>query len=65
MLPCDVKYRIMHHSSKSCPGLRVVDYFNWAIFRRWERKDSRSWKLVRGAIASEFDIFSGGVTYFY
>jgi len=52
-LPGFVTYRILHHESKSCAGLQVADYINWAIFRRAERNDARSYELIRAAIRSE------------
>jgi len=58
-------YTIQHYSSKSDLNLQIVDYFNWAIFRKWERNDSRSYKLIQGALASEFDVFAIGKTYYY
>ncbi|HOT96577.1 MAG TPA: DUF3800 domain-containing protein [bacterium] len=58
-------YTIQHYSSKSDLNLQIVDYFNWAIFRKWERKDERSYRLIRGAVASEFDVFASGKTLYY
>jgi hypothetical protein len=65
MLPKGMPYRILHHDSKSCCGLQVADYINWAIFRDVERNDSRSWTLVRPAIKSQFDIFRRGTMRWY
>lgn len=65
MLPTGTKYRILHHASKSCAGLQVADYCNWAIFRKWERGDLRSYDLIRSGIQSEFDIFKSGQRYYY
>jgi hypothetical protein len=64
-LPKTVPYRILHHDSKSCFGLQIADYCNWAIGRKWERGDLRSYDLIRQAIASEFDIFRHGHTDWY
>lgn len=65
MLPKFRKYRIMHHSSKSSYGLQIVDYCNWAIYRKWQRRDLRSYDLVKAGIKSEFDIFSTGTRNYY
>ena len=65
MLPEDVSYKILHHDSKSASGLQIADYFNWAIFRKWERDDMRSFNIVKKAIRSQFDIFKTGVRYYY
>jgi hypothetical protein len=52
-----VRFRILHHDSKSCCSLQVADYFNWAVYRRWDRGDDRSLNLVKRAVKSQFDIF--------
>ncbi len=65
LLPHDMKYNVLHHSSKSCTGLQIVDYCNWAIFRKWERLDERSYNLIQSYIKSEFDIFDSGERYYY
>lgn len=60
-----IEYKILHYSSKSDINLQIVDYFNWAIFRKWERDDLRSYNLIRNVIKSEFDVFRAGQKYFY
>ncbi|MDI6816317.1 MAG: DUF3800 domain-containing protein [Actinomycetota bacterium] len=65
MLPSHVNYKVLHHESMSCIGLQVVDYCNWAIFRKWRDNDLRSYSLISGAIRTEFDIFRNGTTYYY
>lgn len=65
MLPAEVKYRIFHHSSKSSFDLQIVDYCNWAIYRKWEIGDFRSIEVIKPVIKSEFDIFRRGVTLYY
>lgn len=64
-LPVGAKYRLFHHCSRSCMGLQIADYCNWAIFRKWERGDLRSYEVARPAILSEFDIFRMGKRYYY
>ncbi len=53
MLPKEAKYRILHHDSKSNIELQIADYMNWAIYRKWDRKDLRSFNLIRGVIREE------------
>ena len=65
MLPNGTRYKILHHASKSCTGLQIADYCNWAIFRKWERGDLRSYELIRSEIRSEFDIFKSGPRHYY
>jgi hypothetical protein len=65
MLPTTTPYRIMHHASKSHYGLQVVDYVNWAIWRKWERQDTAAYDQLHGKIRSEFDIFRTGTRHYY
>jgi hypothetical protein len=64
-LPNSTPYQIHHHDSKSCCGLQIADYVNWAIGRKWERGDFRSYNLVCSAIRSEFDVYQHGTTIWY
>ena len=45
--------------------LQVADYCCWAVFRSWEREDSRYYDMIKPAVRSEFDIFRNGVTHYY
>lgn len=65
MLPAGVRYRVLHHQSKSNLDLQIVDYCNWAIYRRWDRSDLRSYAKIQRAIRSEFDIFQKGTVSYY
>jgi hypothetical protein len=65
MLPADVPYSVLHHESKSSFGLQVADYCTWAIYRKWDGGDERSYRLIAPAVRSEFDIFRTGVKYYY
>ena len=61
----NIPYRIYHYSSKSDLNLQIVDYINWAIFRKWERNDCSNYELIKNAISSEFDVFKVGKTNYY
>ena len=65
MLPTGVRYRILHHASKSNMDLQIADYCNWAIYRKWDGGDLRSYKLIQSVVVSEFDIFQKGDTFYY
>jgi hypothetical protein len=65
MLPAGTKYRVLHHPSMSCFMLQVADYCNWAIFKKWEGRDVRSYDIIKPAVKSEFDIFRTGETFYY
>jgi len=60
MLPDNVPYRLLHHSSKSTAGLQIADYFNWAIFRAWERRDHRSLERIEPCVNSQIEMFQIG-----
>ena len=49
----------------SNPILQVADYCAWAVRRKWERNDTRSYSLIENRIASEFDVFRDGATTYY
>jgi hypothetical protein len=52
--------------SASCdPCLQIADYCSWAIQRKWERGDTRSYGLIAAKIASEYDLWAGGTTHYY
>lgn len=65
MLPAGMKYRILHHASRSHYVLQVADYCNWAIFRKWQKSDTTFYELIKPSIKSEFEIFRNGTTFYY
>ncbi|MBA2669078.1 MAG: DUF3800 domain-containing protein [Gemmatimonadetes bacterium] len=60
-----VRYRTASWSAQSEPCLQVADYCCWAVSRKWERGDTRSYDLISDKIASEFDAFKFGKTLYY
>lgn len=60
-----VPFALYFHDSKFDFCNQAVDYFGWAIYRKWESDDSRSYDLVRQIIKSEFPIFEYGDTEYY
>ncbi len=56
----NVQYYALMHDSKSHPYLQVEDYCGWAIYRKWQNNDARSYELIRHFIWSEFDVFRYG-----
>ena len=48
-----LKYRILHHQSRSHYGLQVADYCSWAIFRKWEMGDSTWYDRIKLAVRWE------------
>ena len=59
------EFHIYHHSSRSNFGLQAIDYCAWAVYRKWESDDLRSYKLIQAKIKSEFDIFRSGEKRYY
>lgn len=52
-----ILYSIYMHSSATHPYLQIVDYCSWAIYRKWENNDDRSYKRIMGFLKSESHIF--------
>jgi hypothetical protein len=64
-LPDGCPYSLHHLESKCDLNLQVADYFNWAVGRKWELGDERSYRLIRSAMCGEVDLFAGGDTIYY
>jgi hypothetical protein len=47
------------------PCLQVADYCAWAIQRKWERGDTRSYDLIMDRIQYEYDLWERGDTHYY
>lgn len=58
-------WRTAFCSSASDPCLQVADYCTWAIQRKWERGDSRSYNLIKSKIKYEFDTWRRGTRHYY
>jgi hypothetical protein len=59
------KAQVASWNATSDPCLQVADYCAWAIQRKWERGDLRSYELIKPFILSEFDLFALGKTRHY
>ncbi len=62
--PC-ASHRVAFWPTDSDPCLQVADYCTWAIQRKWERKDDRSYVLVADKVKTEFDVWRRGTKRFY
>lgn len=49
----------------SDPCLQVADYCAWAIQRKWERDDTRSYDALKERITYEYDMWQSGNKHFY
>lgn len=47
------------------PCLQAADYCTWAIQRKWEHGDDRSWHLIKDKIIHEYDMWGHGNTHQY
>ena len=57
--------RTAYWPANTDPCLQVADYCCWAIQRKWEREDSRSYVLIQDKIQSEFEPFKTGRIVYY
>jgi hypothetical protein len=65
LLPASARYRVLHHDSKSNFDLQIADYCTWALYRKWDKADERSYQHIQPAVRSEFDIFHAGTNFYY
>lgn len=64
LAPCR-SHRVAFWPADSDPCLQVADYCTWAIQRKWERADERSYALIAPKIRSEFDVWQLGKAKYY
>jgi hypothetical protein len=58
-------WRTTFCSSASDPCLQAVDYCTWAIQRRWERSDARSYDLIKHKIKYEYETWRHSTQHHY
>ena len=59
------KFHIYFHQNKTDLNCQIADYCGWAIARKWESNDARSYDLIRTKIQNEFDLFQRGINTYY
>jgi hypothetical protein len=59
--PCNLDFR----PCSSDPCLQIADYCAWAIQRKWEKGDTRSYNLIKTRITREYDLWSHGINHYY
>ncbi|MHB1340611.1 MAG: DUF3800 domain-containing protein [Coriobacteriia bacterium] len=64
-LPAGVTYDLFHHQSKSDLNLQIADYISWAVYKKWNNQDLRSYSLVQPCIRGEGDLFKDGDRVYY
>ncbi len=60
-----VTYQVASWPAASDPCLQIADYCTWAIQRKWEGGDATYHAVIAPRIASEFDVWQVGQTYYY
>ena len=60
-----VPFALYFHDSKFDLCNQAVDYFGWAVYRKWESADTRSYDLINRFVRSEFSIFEKGMKEYY
>jgi Protein of unknown function (DUF3800) len=58
-------YRAAFWPAESDPCLQVADYVTWAVQRKYELGDKRSYDLIKDKISTEFRPFDYGSTTYY
>ncbi len=61
----DLPFALYFHGSKFDLCSQAADYFGWAIYRKWESNELRSYELIRHLLKSEFPIFEKGWGEYY
>jgi hypothetical protein len=64
-LQARVPFALYFHDSKFDLCNQAVDYFAWAVYRKWELGDIRAYEPVKHLVLSEFPIFEKGKQEFY
>lgn len=59
------KWAVDFRPSSADPCLQVADYCAWAIQRKWERGDLRSYNLIRDRMTYEYDLWRRGDRHYY
>lgn len=63
-LPSD-NFLVDFRPSLADSGLQIADYCAWALHRKWERGDERSYKLIREKITYEYEMWTHSAVRFY
>ncbi|MBV2123391.1 MAG: DUF3800 domain-containing protein [Candidatus Thiodiazotropha sp. (ex Ctena orbiculata)] len=59
--PCNISF----WPAASDPCLQIADYCAWAVQRKWERNDTRSYDLISDKISTEYELWRKGTTHYY
>lgn len=59
------RWRTYFCPASSDPCVQVADYCAWAIQRKWERGDRRSYDLIKPRITYEYDLWQRGTKRYF
>jgi hypothetical protein len=59
------RWEVAFLDSAKDPMLWAADYCAWAIQRKWEMGDERSWERIRPKLRTEFDLWKAGSKTYY
>lgn len=58
-------YMVDFRPCQNDPCMQIADYCAWAIQRKWERGDEKSYDLISDRITREYDLWSHGSKLYY
>ncbi|QND48961.1 DUF3800 domain-containing protein [Rhizobium lusitanum] len=61
----NVQWAVDFRPSNCDPCLQLADYCAWAIQRKWERDDNRSYALIKDRISYEYELWKNGKELYY
>lgn len=61
----DIPWAVDFRPAQCETHLQVADYCAWAIQRKWETGDARSYDLIKPRITYEYDLWERGTTHYY
>lgn len=65
-IPRRIPFHIYHHPRESNAWLQATDYCCWAVYRKWESRDPRTYNTIRPRLAApELDALQSGTALFY
>lgn len=60
-----IRWKIDFRPSHCDPCLQLADYCAWALQRKWERGDLRSYDLIKDRITYEYELWKHGSKLYY
>lgn len=61
-----VRFEAYHHRRASNAWIQAVDYCSWAVFRKWEQRDARTYDQLGARLATpELDVLRYGTWRYY